>query len=187
MVISSLVINLSSALPFNANSEIVSLYFQICVSSHMCFVIVYSILGYWNYPLKNIFGVTGCHIANLLGETGALQIQLHSFIMATTRYIFLFHDNLLLKFSLTTNVSAIICIVRGKVLSFLEACFDLISSSSLSMKIQIMGGKITENLRFKSLLWMLRFFALFSFHFQILYTTVDIFYFNHFSIPCWIN
>ena len=28
----------------------------------------------------------------------------------------------------------------GKVLSLLEACFDLISGSSLSMKIQIMGG-----------------------------------------------
>ena len=103
----------SSALPFNANSQIVSLYFQICVSSHMCFVTVYSILGYWNYPLKNIFGVTGCHIANLLGETGTLQIQLHSFIMATTRYIFLFHGNLLLKFRLTTNVRAIICAVKG--------------------------------------------------------------------------
>ena len=38
----------------------------------------------------------------------------------------------------------------GKVLSFLDACFDLISGSSLSMKIQIMGGKITENLGFKS-------------------------------------
>ena len=38
----------------------------------------------------------------------------------------------------------------GKVLSFLEACFDLISSSSLSMKIQILGGKITENQGFKS-------------------------------------
>ena len=32
-----------------------------------------------------------------------------------------------------------------KVLSLLEACFDLISGSSLHMKIQIMGGKITEN------------------------------------------
>jgi hypothetical protein len=32
-----------------------------------------------------------------------------------------------------------------KVLYFLEACFDLISGSSLHMKIQIMGGKITEN------------------------------------------
>ena len=37
-----------------------------------------------------------------------------------------------------------------KVLSFLEACFDLISSSLLSMKFQIMGRKITENLGFKS-------------------------------------
>ena len=37
-----------------------------------------------------------------------------------------------------------------KVLSLLEACFDLISGSSLSMKIQIMGGEITENLGFKS-------------------------------------
>ena len=33
----------------------------------------------------------------------------------------------------------------SKVLSLLEACFDLILSPSLSMKIQIMGGKITEN------------------------------------------
>ena len=37
-----------------------------------------------------------------------------------------------------------------KVLSILEACFDLISSHSPSMKIQIMGGKITENLGFQS-------------------------------------
>ena len=41
-------------------------------------------------------------------------------------------------------------------LSLLEACFDLISGSSLSMKIEIMGGKITENLGFKSLLQMIR-------------------------------
>ena len=39
---------------------------------------------------------------------------------------------------------------RLKVLSLLEACFDLISGFSISMKIQIMGGKITENLGFKS-------------------------------------
>ena len=38
----------------------------------------------------------------------------------------------------------------NKVLTFLEACFDLISSSSLPMKIQIMGGKMTENPGFKS-------------------------------------
>ena len=34
---------------------------------------------------------------------------------------------------------------EDKVLSLLEACFDLILGSSLHMKIQIMGGKITEN------------------------------------------
>ena len=56
----------------------------------------------------------------------------------------------------------------SKVLSFLEACFDLILSSSLSMKIQIMGGKITENPGFKSLFWkvkMFLFFVLFIFKF----------------------
>ena len=55
-----------------------------------------------------------------------------------------------------------------KVLSLLEACFDLISGSSLSMKIQIMGGKITENLGFKSPLWKVKkflFFFLFIFKF----------------------
>ena len=40
-------------------------------------------------------------------------------------------------------------LLLSKVLSILEACFDLILSPSLSMKIQIMGGKITENLGFK--------------------------------------
>ena len=38
----------------------------------------------------------------------------------------------------------------SKVLSLLEACFDLISGSKLHMKIQIMDGKITENLGFES-------------------------------------
>ena len=53
-----------------------------------------------------------------------------------------------------------------KVLSFLEACFDLISGSSLCMKIQIMSGKITENLGFK-------FFV--AFYFQILHKKLHIF------------
>ena len=72
---------------------------------------------------------------------------------------------------------------QGKVLSLLEACFDLISSPSLSMKIQIMGRKITENLGFKSPLRKVKkIFCLFSFHFQILHTKVDIF-----LISCLIN
>ena len=75
-----------------------------------------------------------------------------------------------------------------KVLSLLEACFDLISGSSLSMKIQIIGGKnywksgvqipVPEGQNF---------FFLFSFHFPILHTKVVIFYSNHFLISCLIN
>jgi hypothetical protein len=37
----------------------------------------------------------------------------------------------------------------GKVLSLLEACFDLILSPSPSVKIQIMRGKNNENMGFK--------------------------------------
>ena len=56
------------------------------------------------------------------------------------------------------------CSKVSKVLSFLEACFDLNSPPSLSMKIQILDGKITENLGFKSPLRKVKFF-LFSFLF----------------------
>ena len=60
-----------------------------------------------------------------------------------------------------------------KVLSLLEACFDLISGSSLHMEIQIMGGKITKNLRFKSPLRKVKkILSFFSFHFQILHRFV---------------
>ena len=48
-----------------------------------------------------------------------------------------------------------------KVISLLEACFDLILVSSLSMKIQIIGRKITENLGFKSQLRKVKFFLSF--------------------------
>ena len=52
------------------------------------------------------------------------------------------------------------------VLSLLEACFDLILSPSPSMKIQIMGGKITENLGFKFLLRKVKIFCSFFFSFS---------------------
>ena len=51
-------------------------------------------------------------------------------------------------------------------LSLLEACFYLISGSSLYMEIQIMGGKITENLGFKSSLQRLEYFCHFYFSFS---------------------
>ena len=43
-----------------------------------------------------------------------------------------------------------------KVPSLLEACLDLTSFCSPSMEIQIMGGKITENLGFESPLWKVK-------------------------------
>ena len=56
---------------------------------------------------------------------------------------------------------------KNKSLSLLQAFFDLISVSSLSMKIQIIGRKITENLGFKSLLRKVKnlYFFLFIFKF----------------------
>jgi hypothetical protein len=61
-----------------------------------------------------------------------------------------------------------------KVLSLLEACFDLISGSSLHMKIQITRRKITENPEGQIV------FVLFSFHFQILTKKVDILFLTTF-------
>ena len=57
---------------------------------------------------------------------------------------------------------------QGKVLSLLEVYFDLISSPSPSIKIQIMGGKNTENLGLETpLLRNVKiFFSLFLFIFK---------------------
>ena len=56
-----------------------------------------------------------------------------------------------------------------KVLSFLEACFELILGSSLHMKIQIMDRKVTENLGFKFPVRKVKIFLSFCpFYFQIL-------------------
>ena len=56
--------------------------------------------------------------------------------------------------------------IFAKVLSLLEASFDLISGSSLSMKIQIMVKKITENLGFKAPFWKVKNFHSFFFSFS---------------------
>ena len=66
----------------------------------------------------------------------------------------------------------------GKVLYLLEACFHLISSLSPSIKIKIMGGKITDNLGFESLLGN---FCPFSVHFQILHQKLLIFVYPFFD------
>ena len=82
------------------------LNFQIYVSYFTVFITVNRIMEFWIHPKKNILSETGCRITIHMRNAGFLQIQLHSFFMVTTRYIFVFHSNLLLKLNLTTNVSA---------------------------------------------------------------------------------
>ena len=104
----SLIFRKSNEFVINISISIILCYlnFQIYVSYFTVFLTVWNITEFWIHPKKNILGETGCSIAILVRNTGFLQIQLHSFIMATTRYIFVFHSNLLLKLNLTTNVSA---------------------------------------------------------------------------------
>ena len=66
---------------------------------------LYLSLIYWVYPLKDIFGETGCYIMTCLRNMGTFMIQLQSFFMATFRYICLFHDDFLIRFSLSPMVS----------------------------------------------------------------------------------
>ena len=68
---------------------------------------------------------------------------------------------------------------QGKVLSLLEAYFDLISSPSPSIKIQIMGRKNIENLAFECSSRMSKKNGSLSFHLQILHKNLYIFVFNH--------
>ena len=72
-----------------------------------------------------------------------------------------------------------VLMLLSKIKKFQLSCQDLISSPSLSMKIQIMSRKITENLGFKSLLRKVKQFLSF-FHFQILHRKLCIFDFNYF-------
>ena len=99
----------SNEFPYIFHFILCYLNFQFYVSYFTVFIKVDHIMELWIHPKKNILSETGCHITILIRNTGFLQIQLHSFIMATTRYIFVFHSNLLLKLNLTTNVSATIC------------------------------------------------------------------------------
>ena len=59
---------------------------------------------------------------------------------------------------------------EGKVLSFLEACFDLILSSLLSMKFKSWEGKLLKIWGSNPALEGQNFFVLFSLYFQILHT-----------------
>ena len=72
------------------------------------FMVPYSLylsLVYWIYPMKDYIGDIGCYMFVYGRDIGGFIIQLHSFFIATFRYICLFHDNFLLRFNLTPHVS----------------------------------------------------------------------------------
>ena len=72
------------------------------------FMVPYSLylsLVYWIYPMKDYIGDTGCYMFVYGRDIGGFIIELHSFFIATFRYVCLFHDNFLLRFNLTPHVS----------------------------------------------------------------------------------
>ena len=66
---------------------------------------LYLSLVYWIYPLNDYIGDTGCYLIIYGRDIGLWTCQLHSFFVATFRYVCLFHDKLLQKFDLSPKVS----------------------------------------------------------------------------------
>ena len=68
---------------------------------------LYLSLVYWFYPLNEFIGDTGCYVVIYGRNIGIHIIQLHSFFLAIFRYTCLLHEEFLLRFNLTPNVSII--------------------------------------------------------------------------------
>ena len=66
---------------------------------------LYLTLVYWIYPLNDYVGDTGCYLIIYGRDIGNFTIQLHSFFVATFRYVCLFHENFLQKLDLSPKVS----------------------------------------------------------------------------------
>ena len=79
--------------------------FQVMLSIFMVPYSLYLSLVYWIYPMKDYIGDTGCYMFVYGRDIGGFIIELHSFFIATFRYVCLFHDNFLLRFNLTPHVS----------------------------------------------------------------------------------
>ena len=82
-------------------------FFQVMLSTFLVPSTLYFTSNYWVYPLNDYIGDTGCYMLIYIRDIENFIIQLHSLFMATFRYVCLFHDNLLLKFNLSPNVSNI--------------------------------------------------------------------------------
>ena len=84
-----------------------NIFFQVMLSTFLVPSSLYFVSNYWIYPLNDYIGDTGCYMLIYSRDIGNFIIQLHSFFMATFRYVCLFHDNLLQKFNLSPNVSTV--------------------------------------------------------------------------------
>ena len=81
--------------------------FQVLLSTFMGPYTLYLCLVYWFYPLNAFIGDTGCYAVIYGRAIGFFIINLQSFFLATFRYTCLFHDDFLLRFNLTPNVSTL--------------------------------------------------------------------------------
>ena len=67
--------------------------------------LLYLSLVYWIYPMRDYIGDTGCYMFVYGRNIGLFIMQLQSFFVATFRYGCLFHDDFLLTFNLSPDVS----------------------------------------------------------------------------------
>ena len=67
---------------------------------------LYASVALWVYPLNDFVGDLACYMFVYARNIGLEIIQIHSFFVALFRYMCLFHGNLLLRFSLSSNVSS---------------------------------------------------------------------------------
>ena len=81
------------------------LFFQVMLSIFMGPSSLYLSLVYWVYPMRDYITDTGCYMFVYGRNIGLFIMQLQSFFVATFRYVCLFHDNFLLKFNLSPDVS----------------------------------------------------------------------------------
>ena len=72
----------------------------------MGFHSLYTLLALWVYPLNEFVGDLGCYMLVYARNIGLEVIQIHSFFVAIFRYMCLFHENLLRRVGLSSNVSS---------------------------------------------------------------------------------
>ena len=89
--------------------------FQVFLSMFMGSYSLYTSVVLWVYPLNDFVGDIACYMFIYARNIGFTIIQVHSFFVTLFRYLCLFHGNLLLRFSLSSNVSRYILVHRQSI------------------------------------------------------------------------